>query len=65
MRWVLIVLGIILVLFGIGWALQGANILPYGQMAGHRQWIFGGAGLDLVGIVLIVIGARIRRRATT
>jgi len=34
-------------------------------MAGHRQWIFGGAGLDLVGIVLIVIGARIRRRATT
>ena len=33
MKWVLIVLGILLLLMGAVWALQGTNILAYGQMA--------------------------------
>lgn len=61
MKWVLIILGILVIVVGSIWLLQGANVLPYGQMAGHRRWIAIGGVLDLVGIILIVLGARIRR----
>ena len=63
MKWVLIIVGILVLLVGILWALQGTNILAVGQMAGHRRWIaFGGLAV-VVGIVLIVIGARRGRAA--
>ncbi len=64
MRWVLIVLGILVVLLGLVWLLQGTNVLAGSQMSGHRRWIAIGGVLDVVGIVLIIIGARMRRRAT-
>jgi len=60
MKWVLIVIGILLLLMGVVWALQGMNILPYGQMAGHRRWIALGGLLGVVGIILVVLGARRR-----
>jgi len=61
MRWVLIVIGILVLAVGVIWLLQGANVLPYGQMAGHRRWIVIGGGLGVIGIILIFVGARIRR----
>ncbi len=64
MRWVLIILGILVVLLGLVWLLQGTNVLAGSQMSGHRRWIAIGGLLDVVGIVLIIIGARMRRRAT-
>ena len=63
MRWVLIVLGILVVLVGLVWLLQGTNVLAGSQMSGHRRWIVIGAGLDVVGIVLIIVGSRMRRKA--
>ncbi|HUJ74530.1 MAG TPA: hypothetical protein VL359_06710 [bacterium] len=62
MRWVLIILGILVILVGVLWLLQGTNVLAGSQMSGHRRWIVIGAGLDVIGIVLIIIGARMRKR---
>ena len=61
MKWVLIVLGALLLLMGAVWALQGTNVLAYGQMAGDNKWTYIGSALGLVGIILIVLGARMRR----
>ncbi len=64
MRWVLIVVGIFLDLLGIAWVLQGTNVWAGSPvMSGHPQWIVIGAGLDVIGVVLIVLGARMRRAA--
>ncbi len=65
MKWVLIIIGVLLLVVGVIWALQGTNILPYGQMAGHRRWIVIGGGLGIIGIILIVLGARIRAARST
>ncbi|MGA2615360.1 MAG: hypothetical protein ABSG38_18130 [Spirochaetia bacterium] len=65
MRWVLIIIGILLLVVGVIWALQGTNILPYGQMAGHKRWIVLGGGLGIIGIILIVLGARMRAARST
>jgi hypothetical protein len=62
MRWVLIIVGILVVLVGIAWVLQGTNVWAGSPvMSGHRLWIVIGAGLDVIGAVLIVLGARMRR----
>ena len=63
MRWVLIIVGVVLVLVGLVWLLQGTNVLAGSVMSGHRRWIVIGAGLDVIGAVLIVLGARTRRTA--
>lgn len=65
MRWVLIIIGILLLVVGVIWALQGTNILPYGQMAGHKRWIVFRGGLGIIGIILIVLGARMRTARST
>jgi hypothetical protein len=56
MRWVLIILGILFILMGAGWALQGGNLLPYGQMAGQSRWIYLGLALAVLGILLFLMG---------
>jgi hypothetical protein len=60
MRWVLIILGALLILMGGVWALQGTNVLTQGAMAGHMRWTAIGAVLVVAGIVAIVLGARLR-----
>ncbi len=63
MKWVLIIVGIIVLALGIVWALQGTNVLAGSVMSGHRRWIAIGGVLGIVGIILIVVGARIKRAA--
>ncbi|HET6451991.1 MAG TPA: hypothetical protein VFI08_11805 [Spirochaetia bacterium] len=65
MKWVLIIVGILVLALGIVWALQGTNVLAGSQMSGHRRWIAIGGVLGIVGIVLIIVGARIKRVAAT
>lgn len=60
MRWVLLILGILIFLIGIVWVLQGTNVLTQGAMAGHMKWTAIGAVLGVVGIGLVVLGARMR-----
>ena len=57
MKWVLLILGILLVLMGGVWALQGLNVFTQGAMAGHLKWTAIGGVLVVVGIVLILMGA--------
>ena len=62
MRWVLIIVGVLIILVGLVWVLQGTNVLTQGGMAGHSQWTVIGGILAAVGIVLVVLGAG-RRKA--
>ena len=63
MRWVLIVIGILFVLIGAGWALQGGNLLPYGQMAGQSRWIYLGLALAALGVLLFLFALLRKARA--
>ncbi len=63
MRWYLLVVGILLILVGAVWALQGENVLAYGQMAGHSRWTYIGIVLAAAGVALTVLGSRRRREA--
>jgi uncharacterized membrane protein len=48
------ILGIVLVLAGGVWFLQGIRILPGSFMTGSRFWMIVGALLMIVGIVLLL-----------
>ena len=63
MRWIMVVVGIILVLLGGLWFLQGVGILAGSVMTGQTLWVIVGAIVLIVGIVLCVLG--VRRRPTT
>ncbi len=62
MRWALLIIGILCVLVAVVWILQGTYVLKQGFMAGSMRWTYIGAGVGVVGIVLIVLGLAIRRR---
>jgi hypothetical protein len=53
MRIALIVLGVVCVLMGGIWILQGINILPGSFMTGQTKWAIHGAIILLIGIVLL------------
>jgi len=57
-RIALVVVGVIAVLIGGVFAGQGANLLPGSAMSGERMWLYIGLIVVIVGIVLIVLGAR-------
>ncbi len=50
MKIVLNVIGVILIIPGVIWFLQGVNVLPGSFMTGQTQWAINGG-------ILIVIGA--------
>jgi hypothetical protein len=56
MKWAALVVGIVLVLMGCVWALQGLNVLRQGFMAGHLRWTVIGGVLVVVGLVLTLTG---------
>ena len=59
MKGTLNISGVILVLFGGIWFLQGINVLPGSFMTGQIRWaIYGGIAI-LVGIILLVTAKRI------
>ena len=61
--WAYLVIGIILVLLGLVWALQGFNVIGGSAMSGSSLWAVVGPIVLLIGVVLIVIGfVRGRRR---
>jgi uncharacterized membrane protein HdeD (DUF308 family) len=60
MRIALIVSGVLCVLVGCVWILQGINILPGSFMTGQTKWAVHGALLAVLGIALLVWGNRHR-----
>ncbi len=58
MKWFLRVLGVILVLVGMVWILQGINVLPGSFMTGQTRWAVYGGIAFLVGAGLLALGLR-------
>jgi hypothetical protein len=55
MRWIFIV-GIVLILLGSLWTLQGVGVLTGSVMTGQTFWATVGVILLIVGVVLCAIG---------
>ncbi len=60
MKIALNIIGILLILGGGVWFLQGINVLPGSFMTGQIQWAINGGIAIVVGIVLLVL-ANLRR----
>ncbi|MFI7664758.1 hypothetical protein [Nocardia sp. NPDC049526] len=61
MRWVWLIIGVLLVLMGGLWTLQGLNLLGQtGGMNGQAIWVVIGLIVVVVGIFLAGVGLRRR-----
>jgi uncharacterized membrane protein HdeD (DUF308 family) len=60
MRIVMIVSGVLCLLLGCVWILQGVNILPGSFMTGQTKWAIYGALLVIIGIGLLFSANRRR-----
>lgn len=63
MRIVLYAVGILLILNGGIWFLQGINILPGSFMTGQIKWAIYGGLCIIGGLAVILAGRRLRRRS--
>jgi hypothetical protein len=63
MRWVLTVLGVLVVLVGGMFTLQGVGILPGSFMSGQMQWAINGTITMIVGAGLIVFANWPRKKS--
>ena len=61
MRWGPTVVGLVVLLTGVVWFLQGIRILPGSFMTGSRFWAVTGAVLVLAGIAILWGPARRRQ----
>ena len=57
MRYVLRVVAILLIVFGVIWILQGVNVLPGSFMTGQIRWAYRG-GIAVVAGLAILVGFR-------
>ena len=62
MRYVLLILGGLMILVGAVWSLQGIGVLPGSLMTGQAFWAIMGAVLLAVGVLLVLAGIRPNRR---
>lgn len=58
MKITLNIVGVLLILFGAIWFLQGINILPGSFMTGQIQWAIYGGCLVAIGIVMLIAARR-------
>jgi hypothetical protein len=63
MRIVLNIVGVLLVLLGSIWVLQGINVLPGSFMSGQMRWAVRGGILVAAGIVGLLYANRKRKSA--
>ena len=54
----MMIVGVLLVLIGGVWILQGINVLPGSFMTGQTKWAVIGTVTAIVGIVLLVTARR-------
>ncbi|HYR87950.1 MAG TPA: hypothetical protein VE422_27975 [Terriglobia bacterium] len=65
MRIILNIVGVLMMLMGAIWFLQGINILPGSFMTGQVRWAVYGGGTALVGLGLVVAANRRRRQGVS
>ena len=56
MRWGLGIVGIVMILLGTVWMLQGVGVLPGSFMSGDAFWARVGSGLMIAGLVVAGLG---------
>lgn len=61
MRIAITIVGIVAILLGGLWILQGANVMPNTVMSGQSQWLYTGIVLALAGVAALVWVWRKRR----
>jgi drug/metabolite transporter superfamily protein YnfA len=61
MRIAIVVLGVVVALFGLLWALQGFGVVGGSPMSNTTTWSVIGPIVALVGIAIAVFGSRMRR----
>ncbi len=62
MYWIRLAGGVLVLLVGFLWALQGAGVIGGSGMSGQTQWLLIGAVLIVIGLWLLWAGVR-RRQA--
>ncbi|HWB36966.1 MAG TPA: hypothetical protein VHA75_13180 [Rugosimonospora sp.] len=62
MRWAAVVVGVLALVAGVIWTLQGFDVLGGSAMSGKTLWQVVGPIVAVVGIVLVVAGTRRRSR---
>ena len=62
MRYVLLIVGGLMILMGGVWLLQGIGVLPGSFMTGQPFWAIMGAVFLVVGGILVLAGFRLNRR---
>jgi hypothetical protein len=60
MKYALRTIGVVLMLMGVIWFLQGVNVLPGSFMTGQIQWAYYGGVAVIVGAGLLVMANRPR-----
>jgi hypothetical protein len=61
--WLPMVLGLLALVLGALWTLQGLDVLGDSMMSGKQIWAVIGPIVAVVGLVLMTIGVRTRNRA--
>ncbi|MBO0869642.1 MAG: hypothetical protein J2P15_13860 [Micromonosporaceae bacterium] len=55
--WISVVVGVLLLLAGVVWGLQGAGVLGGSAMSGKTLWEVVGPIVAVIGLVLLLAGA--------
>lgn len=63
MRWIVLVVGVLVALVGLLWALQGAGVIGGSMMSGQKTWLVIGLIALVVGIAVAWFGLRRLGRA--
>jgi hypothetical protein len=58
-------IGLLCLLMGGIWFLQGINVLPGSFMTGQIEWAYYGGGLAVLGLLLVVLARRRSARDRT
>jgi hypothetical protein len=64
MRVVLLVVGVLALIAGLIWTLQGLNVIVGSAMSGQTMWAIIGPIVGIVGLVLLIMSLVAGRRAT-
>lgn len=62
-RSTLITVGVVVILVGLVWVGQGANLIPGSFMTGDQKWLIIGIVVAVVGSVMVVLGLRQPKRS--
>ena len=59
------IFGILLILFGITFALQGDGMIGGSVMSGNSFWIYAGSAIAIVGLIVAGLGFAMGSRSST